>query len=140
MHDEQVGVLGRRQRLEVARRLDALLVEPGDVVVDADVSEVDRGRLVLGYEVRELVGDAVEAAGLVRLEHALVDDARQVGVVDAPHHVAFRVAGGEHRLGDHRAGVAGDEQFDVDAGLVGEAAQSVDVACPRPGTSRRRRA
>ena len=81
----------------------------------------------------QLGGDVVEAVRLVGVEHVLVDDPRQVGVVDAPHHVALRVAGGEHGLGDHRAGVAGDEQLDVDAGLLAEPLEGVDVACLRSG-------
>ena len=110
-----------------------MLGEPGDVVVDADVAEVDRCRLVVGDQGGELGGDGVEPGGLVRLEHVLVDDARQVGVVDAPHHVAFRVAGGEHRLGDHRPGVAGDEQLDVDSGVFGEAIEASLSGVPSVG-------
>ena len=52
---------------------------------------------------------------------------RQVGVVDAPHHIGLRVAGGEHGLGHHRPGVLGDEQFDADARVGAEAFEGVDV-------------
>ena len=52
-----------------------MLGEPGDVVVDADIAEVDRGRLVVGNEGGELLGDGVEAGGFVRVEHVLIDDA-----------------------------------------------------------------
>ena len=54
--DEEIGVLRRGQRLEVGGRFEAALGEPGDVVVDTDVTEVDRRRLVLGDEHGKLVG------------------------------------------------------------------------------------
>ena len=125
LHDEQVGVARVGEVGESAGRLEVVVCEPGDVVVDADVAEVDRGRLMLGDEAAQLVGDVVDASRLVRLEHSLVDDTREIRVVDAPHHVALRIAGGEYRLGDHRSRIAGDEQFDVDAGLVAEAVEGV---------------
>ena len=72
-HDQEVGVFGRRQRREVRWWLNSVLVEPGDVVVDADVAEVDRGRIVPGHKAAQVVGQLVAAAGLVRFEHILVD-------------------------------------------------------------------
>ena len=71
---EQVGVRRVRQRLEVGRRLESLLLEPRLVVVDAHVAEVDRRRLAVRRQLAELGRDGVEPGGRVRLEHALVDD------------------------------------------------------------------
>ena len=73
-----------------------------------------------GTSARSSVGDGVEALPPVRLEHLFVDDPGQERVVDAEHHVALGVAGGEHGLGHHRPGVAGDDELDVDAGLLRE--------------------
>ena len=53
---------------------------------------------------------------------------RQERVVDAEHDVALRVARGEHRLLDHRAGVAGVDDLDVDAGLAVNSASTSAIA------------
>jgi hypothetical protein len=120
LHDEEVGVGRIGQRGDVGGWFEAVLVEPGDVVVDAHVAEVDGCRRTVGHEGAQLVRDGVEAFGLVGLEHLLVDDPRQERVVDAEHHVALGLARGEHGLGHHRSRVAGGHQLDGDARLVGE--------------------
>ncbi len=125
LHDEQVAVRRIGERRQVGGRVEPVLVEPGDVVVDAHVAEVDRGGLGLGHEGAQLVGHGVDAVGLVGLEDVGVDRPRQERVVDAEHHVALRVARRQHRLGHHRAGVAGAQHLDGDAGVLAERGERV---------------
>jgi hypothetical protein len=101
-------------------RLQTGRVEGGDVVVDAHVAVVDRRRLAVRHERREARVETLRFRRLVWIEHARLDRPRQQRVVDAPHHVALRVAGGQDRLGQHRARVLRLEQLDVDAGVGGE--------------------
>ena len=108
---------GSASDVEVGRRLEPVLVEPPDVVVHADVAEVHWRRLAVRHQLEHGRVDGVETGRLVRFEHLVADHAGQEGVVDAVHHVALRVAGGEDGLRHHRPGVPGDDDVDVDAGL-----------------------
>ena len=54
LDDEQVGVVGVDQVVEVSRWVELVLVEPADVVVDAHVAVVDRRRLEAGDETTQL--------------------------------------------------------------------------------------
>ena len=118
------GVLVRRARRGRRARSAArqsVLGEPRLVVVEADVAIVDRRhRAARASSRRTPVGTSLSAGDGVRLEDARVDRARQERVVDAVEHVAQRLALGEDRLVHHRAGVAGLQHLDGDAGLLGE--------------------
>ena len=120
---EQPLVLGLDQIVEALRRRDLVLLEVGAVVVDADVAVVERGDAVLGLVELELARDAVQALGLVRAEDALVQAAREQGVVDAEEHIALRVALGQDRLVDGLAGIAALEHLDLVAALLLERGQ-----------------
>ena len=112
---EEVAVAVVGEVLEGARRLEALLLEPRGVDVDAHVGRVDRHQPVaaLGQGVLRRRGRRRGDLG----ERALAERAGREGVVDAEGGVGDRVVGGEAELGGQRAGVARGADLEVVAGL-----------------------
>ena len=97
---QQPGVLGFGEVGQGGGRAHPDSGQPGDVVVETHIAEVDRSHPRIQLQG---VGNVGEPGRLVLHEQVLGEGPAQEGVVDPEHHIGYRIVPGQDRLVDHGA-------------------------------------